>query len=398
MRIAINAWFLDQPGTGSGQYLQGLLRGFQEILPAPAQEHQFLLIAPGGHPELQGTGVQVPGLQAEVRAFRSSRWRSRVGKVLFEQVAFPRVCRQWGADVAHVPYWGSPLRPPVPTVVTIHDVIPLVLAAYRGSLLVRLYTRLVSASARRAAVVLTDSLASKRDIEQHLDLAPDQVRSVYLAAGERFSPEPTPDDQACRERYGLHFRTSPAEPSRYVLYLAGHDVRKNVATLVEAFAIVARADDDVALVIGGRLPEREDSLFFDPRPLVKAQGLADRVHFIGWVDEAHKPALYRGAACAVFPSRYEGFGLPVLEALACGTAMVTSNASSLPELLGDAGFAVDPGDVQQLAGAILACLVDEALAAELRERGPRQAARFTWAQTARETLAAYEKAAASGGA
>jgi len=160
---------------------------------------------------------------------------------------------------------------------------------------------------------------------------------------------------------------------------------------------VAQADDDVMLVIGGKLPERDDPLFFDPRPLIEALGISGDVHLIGWVDEAHKPALYRGAACAVFASRYEGFGLPVLEALACGTPLVTSNTSSLPELLGDAGFAVDPGDVQGLAGAILSCLVDDPLAAELRRRGPQQAARFTWMQTARQTLEAYRDAVAGGG-
>jgi glycosyltransferase involved in cell wall biosynthesis len=169
-----------------------------------------------------------------------------------------------------------------------------------------------------------------------------------------------------------------------------------VATLVEAFATVAQADADVVLVIGGKLPQGDDSLSFDPRPLVEALGLADVVHLIGWVDEDDKPALYRGAGCAAFPSHYEGFGLPVLEALGCGTPLVTSNTSSLPELLGNAGFAMDPNDVQGLAGAILSCLVDEALAADLRRRGPDQAAHFTWAQTARETLAAYSEAAARG--
>jgi glycosyltransferase involved in cell wall biosynthesis len=178
-----------------------------------------------------------------------------------------------------------------------------------------------------------------------------------------------------------------------VIYLAGHDVRKNVAALIEAFAIVAKADDDVALVVGGKLPEQNKLPFYDPRPLVSALGLENDVRFVGWVDEAHKPALYRGAACAVFASRYEGFGLPVLEALACGTPLVASNASSLPELLGDAGFAVDPDDVQALAGAILSCLVDEQLATDLRRRGPEQAARFSWAQTTWETIAAYEEAA-----
>ena len=376
MRIAVNAWFLDHPGAGSGQYLQGLLRA----IPETATQHQFLLVTP-----VEGLEFQVPGLDIELWPLHSIRRERRLDKVIFEQVGFPRVCRRWGADLAHVPYWGSPLRPTVPTVVTVHDLIPLLLPAYRGGPLVRLYTRLVAASARRAALTLTDSMASKNDIETHLGLSPEQVRCIYLGVGEHLSPVPAPDDEAVRRLYNL--------PSRYVLYLAGHDVRKNVASLVEAFATVVQADDDISLVIGGRLPEEDRPPFFDPRPLAGSLGLTGDVRFIGWVDEAHKPTLYRGAACAVFPSVYEGFGLPVLEALACGTPLVTTNASSLPELLGDAGFALDPDDVQGMAGAILSCLVDEPLAAELRRRGPPQAARFTWKRTAQETAAVYEEVA-----
>jgi glycosyltransferase involved in cell wall biosynthesis len=388
MRIAINAWFLDQPGTGSGQYLHGLLRALPEV----AREHRFLLAGPLGHFDRD-----VPGLQVEFWSFPSPHWRSNLGKLLFEQVAFPRACRRWGADLAHVPYWGSPLRPATTTVVTIHDLIPLLLPAYRGGPLVRLYSRLVASSARRAAMVLTDSLASKQDIERHLRLPPERVRCIYLAAGDRFSPEPAPEDSAIRLSYNLPDASLPAGPSRYVLYLAGHDVRKNVETLVEAFATVAQADDDAILAIGGKLPARDGAVFFDPRPLVRELGISEKVRFTGWVDEAHKPALLRGAACAVFPSRYEGFGLPVLEALACGTPMIASSSSSLPELLGDAGFAIDPHDAQGLAGAILSCLLDESLAAELRQRGPKQAARFSWTQTARQTLDAYIEAAAGTG-
>jgi glycosyltransferase involved in cell wall biosynthesis len=376
MRIAINAWFLDRPGTGSGQYLRGLLWA----MPAVASEHPFLLVSPQRHARLQ-----VPGLSMEMRSFPARFWRSNLGKVLFEQVLFPRACRRWRADVAHVPYWGSPLRPTAPTVVTVHDLIPLLLPTYRGGPLVRAYTRLVAGAARQAAMVLTDSLASKQDIEQHLGLPPERVRSIYLAAGEQFSPEPGPDDETIRQHYGL--------PGRYVFYLAGHDVRKNVETLIEAFATVVRADDDVTLIVGGKLPEQSRPPFYDPRPLVSALGIEDEVRFVGWVEEAHKPALYRGAACAVFASRYEGFGLPILEALACGTPLVASDTSSLPELIGDAGFAVNPDDVQAIAGAILACLVDDHLAAELRRRGPKQAAKFSWLQTARETMAAYEEVA-----
>jgi glycosyltransferase involved in cell wall biosynthesis len=376
MRIAINAWFLDQPGTGSGQYLHGLLRAMPDLAP----DHQFLLVAPRERP-----GLELPEDRVGFWPCPNPFWRTNLGKVLFEQVAFRRVCHRWGADLAHVPYWASPLWPNVPTLVTIHDLIPLLLPEYQGGALVQLYTWLVTTAARQAAAVLTDSLASKRDIEVHLGLPSERVHCVYLAVGEHLSSHPSPGDESIRQRYDL--------PSRYILYLAGHDVRKNVAGLVEAFATVAQADDDVTLVIGGQLPSRTKGPLFDPRPQVAALGIEGSVRFIGRVEEAHKPALLRGAACAVFPSRYEGFGLPVLEALACGTPLVASNASSLPELLGDAGFCLDPDDVKGMAGAILACLVDESLASDLRQRGPQQASRFSWARTAQETLAVYEAAA-----
>ncbi len=350
-------------------------------MPEVAAEHDFLLVVPYQRPKFE-----ILGLRAEVWSFPVQTTRPGVrqlGKVWFEQILFPRACRRWGADVAHVPYWGSPLWSAVPTVVTIHDLIPLLLPAYRGNMGVRLYIWLVKQSARRAVAIVTDSLASQRDIETHLKPSSPLIHCIYLAAGEAFGPEPHRDDKAIRQLYNL--------PERYVLYLAGHDVRKNVAGLLRAFAIVAQADSDVMLVIGGRLPARNRLPLVNPQPLVHELDLTNRVRFIGWVEEAHKPALYRGAVCAVFPSCYEGFGLPVLEALACGTPLVTSNASSLPEIAGDAGFAVDPDDERSLAGAILSCLVDDSLAAELRRRGPQQAAKFSWTKAAQETLTVYRK-------
>ena len=387
MRVAINGWFMGQPGTGSGQYLRGLLSALANVI----SEHEWLLVVPSSRFELSSLSLDL-----QILILPSRLWSGDLGKVLFEQIAFPWVCRRLKADVGHVPYWGSPLRSPVPVVVTVHDLIPLLLPAYRGGPLVRLYTRLAATSARRAALVLTDSLASKADIEAHLGVPAERVRCVYLAAGGDFQPQPTAEDGAIRARYGL--------PLRYVLYLAGHDVRKNVAGLVHAFAEVASADDDVALAIGGELPAvarrsswtRGKSPLYDPRPLVESLGLQGRVRFLGAVADEDRAALYRGAACAAFVSRYEGFGLPVLEALSSGTPLVTSNTSSLPELVGDAGFSVDPDDTNSIAGAILSCLVDQSLASDLRVRGPRQAARFTWSQTARDTLAAYEHAALGG--
>ncbi|MEA3338422.1 MAG: glycosyltransferase family 1 protein [Chloroflexota bacterium] len=376
MRIAINSWFWNEPTTGSGQYTRRLV----EHLAATAPDLEIVLVAPEG--TIPDSQSPIPNIQFHLT---TSRYRlpAALDKVWFEQIVFPRVCRHLGVDVAHAPYWAPPLQPSVPTVVTIHDLIPLLLREYRGGPSVRLYTALVSTTAQDSALVLTDSEASRRDIVAHLGLPAERVRVVHLAAGEQYTPTPAPDDEAIRARYGL--------PEQYTLYLGGFDVRKNVATVLETYRWAGPAiGDECPLVIAGRLPERDTDFAPDPRRLAQEQGIdKDCVRFTGFVDEAHKPALYRGAAAFIFPSRYEGFGLPPLEALACGTPVVGSDASSLPEVVGDAGVLLPPDDAEGMSGALIQLATDESFRAELSRRALAQAARFSWERAARETLAVY---------
>jgi len=385
MRVAINAWFWDSPATGSGQYTRRLVEGLaalnadlQIILVIPAEKRQEAISKrqEATHP---ASCILHP---ASCILHPVSCSRSNLSKVWFEQVAFPYTCRHLEADVAHVPYWAPPLAPPVPTVVTIHDLIPLLLREYRGGPLVRLYTALVSTTAHSAALVLTDSEASRRDIVAHLGLPEKRVRVVYLAADERYTPESSP--LVGGSRRGV----------RYVLYLGGFDVRKNVATALSTYRWAGPAiGEECPLVIAGRLPERDTSFAPDPRRLAREQEVDERfVRFVGFVDEADKPALYRGAVALIFPSRYEGFGLPVLEALACGTPVVGSDVSSIPEVVGSAGVLLPPDDAEGMAGALIQLATDDTCRAELSRRALAQAARFSWERTARETLAAYQDA------
>ncbi len=366
MRLAINGWFWDQPNTGSGQYLRGLL----PALLAQQPSLQVALVVPR----------PVDGVPADVQVqVMPPPLRGHLGKLWFEQCIFPAACR--GADLAHVPYWGPPLRSPVPFVTTVHDIIPLMLPAYRGGVMGRAYTAMVGAAARGAEAVLTDSNAARRDIIAHLGIPGERVHTVYLAAGESFRPEGA-SDAAVRARYDL--------PESFVLYLGGFDVRKNVRGLLSAYVYVARAlGGEVSLILAGRELKQGTARFPALRPHIAALGLAECVRFTGWVEEADKPALMRLADCFVFPSRCEGFGLPPLEAMACGTPVVAADASSLPEVVGDAGYLVAPDDPRAMAGAMLAILTEEELAESLRARGLAQAARFSWARAARETLAVY---------
>jgi glycosyltransferase involved in cell wall biosynthesis len=370
MRVAINTWFWDSATTGSGAYTRHLVAHLEALEGGP----ELILVAPRGRAVAWGTPAAPPPADPGGGA---------PAKVWFEQVAFPRACRRLGVDVAHVPYWAPPLRPRVPTVVTIHDLIPLLLPAYRGGPAVRLYTALVGAAARHAALTLTDSRASQRDIVAHLGLPGARVRVVPLAAGGRYTPRPNPADPEVRARYDL--------PARYMLYLGGFDARKNLETALRTYRWAGPAIGTACpLIVAGRLPEADTALHPDPRRLAREQGLEPGVvRFIGFVDEAHKPALYRGATAFLFPSRYEGFGLPPLEALACGTPVVGSDAASLPEVVGDAGILLAPDDAAGMAGALIQLATDEAFRQTLSRRAVAQAERFSWARTASETLDAY---------
>ncbi|MBU0705183.1 MAG: glycosyltransferase family 4 protein [Chloroflexi bacterium] len=383
MRVAVNGWFWNSPTTGSGQYTRRLV----EHLVALDSDLQITLVVPTGKRQEARSKKQETAYPASCILRPVSCSRSNLGKVWFEQIAFPRECARLGVDVAHVPYWAGPVRSTTPIVVTIHDLIPLLLREYRGGPLVRLYTALVSTTAQNSALVLTDSEASRRDIIAHLDLPPERVRVIYLAADEQYAPLPDPADVEIRARYDL--------PERYALYLGGFDVRKNVATVLASYRWAGPAiGDECPLVIAGRLPERDTPFSPDPRRLAHDMDIDEQfMYFIDSPAEADKPALYRGAVAFVFPSRYEGFGLPPLEALACGTPVVGSDVSSIPEVVGNAGVLLSPDDAEGMAGAIIQLATDEGFWAELSHRALAQAARFSWERAAWETLAAYQDAA-----
>ena len=384
MRIAVNGWFWHSSSTGSGQYTRRLVEALSSLDSTPGPDLQVVLVLPAG--AASGPGPHVSERPPSVVMHVVPGTRSNLGKVRFEQLAFPRACAEVGADVAHVPYWAPPARSAIPLVVTIHDLIPLVFRDYRGGPLQRLYTALVSATARGADLILTDSEASRRDIVQQLGLPDERVRTISLAADRQYTPEPSPDDQEIRARYDL--------PEAYVLYLGGFDRRKNLATVIETYRWAGpRIGADCPLVVAGPLPERDTPFAPDPRRMLRERGVEeDVIRFCGFVAEGDKPAVYRGALAFLFPSRYEGFGLPPLEALACGTPVVASCAASLPEIVGDGGVLLPPDGAEAMADVLVRLARDESLRAEMSQRAVAQAARFSWESTAQSTLTAYRDA------
>jgi len=380
MKIAFNGFFWDKPNTGSGQYVRALLAALKER----ATDNEYVVILPKDEGRRMKDEKILGWLSSLIP--HPSSFCDNLAKVRYEQIGFVNACRRERAALAHVPYFGSPLFPATRTVVTIHDLIPMIMPAYRGSLLVRAYTTLAALSARRADAIIADSECSKRDIVDRLKIDAARVRVVYLAAEARYRPlDDAAQIEIARHKYGL--------PDKYLLYLGGYDQRKNVRVIVAAFARLPefyRAG--YRLVLAGVNLGRDSEFFPDPRRLARAAQLPDdALCCVGGADEADKPVLYAGASAFLFPSQYEGFGLPPLEAMACGTPIICANASSLPEVVGDAGITLPPDDADAWADAIRAVLTDDARRAEMRERGVAQARKFSWAHCAEETLAVYSE-------
>jgi glycosyltransferase involved in cell wall biosynthesis len=241
----------------------------------------------------------------------------------------------------------------------------------------------IALAARRATRILTVSESSKRDILRFVDVAAEKIHVIYNAYDERFSVAPCEEDvDRVRERYQLH--------GQFVLYAGNVKPHKNVERLIEAFDRVRRRGlTHLKLVLTGN----EISKYTALRRAVHKHQLHQHVRFLGYMPDETLAVLYRLAAVFVFPSLYEGFGLPPLEAMASGTPVVTSNVSSLPEVAGDAAVLVDPYSAEAIADGIERVLCDEALACELRARGLARAGQFSWERSVDRVWEIYREAA-----
>jgi glycosyltransferase involved in cell wall biosynthesis len=366
MKIAVNGWFLEPAlaqNTGTGQYLANLLTAFAEIAPDVTID----VVEPGARGDLY--------------------------KVRFEQLAFPRAVQRMRADVAFVPHWGPPLTCAAPVVTTVHDVIQIALPEYRGGVKQRAYFSLARASALNASAILTDSEFSKADIVKHIGASADRITVVPLAVGPEYTPaQPWDERERVREAYQL--------PESYVLYLGGFDARKNIETLFQVYGWCADSiGDEYPLVVTGS-PD-DIGIAADGRRMPLIQMVRDldiepEVRFIGRPPDADKPALFAMARAFLYPTLYEGFGLPALEAMASGVPVVGGNATSVAEVVGNAGMLVDPLDARAMSGALIATCIQDDLHARLAQRAMLRAAEFTWQRTAYETLAVLRAAAKVG--
>ncbi|RMG66150.1 MAG: glycosyltransferase family 1 protein [Chloroflexi bacterium] len=290
------------------------------------------------------------------------------------------------AVVSHYPYYVRPYISPAHSVTTLHDLIPLAQPHFVPTARDRLLIWILTALAAHASTMLiTVSEASARDIRHTWPRLRKPVIVIPEAADPIFIPQSVERCAMVRAKYNL--------PERFVLYLASNKPHKNLVRLIEAWALLnaQRSGTAEVLVIAGH----QDPRYPQAQDRARTLGIADRVHFIGEVRNDDMPALYSACALFVFPSLYEGFGLTPLEAMACGAPVACSNASSLPEVVGDAALLFDPTRPEEIAATCARILHDATLRHQMHAASLRQAARFTWAKTARRTLEVYRHVAAS---
>lgn len=357
--------------AGIGRYVRELIRALATLdehtdyrLFAAGQRGDVLLNAPPG-PNFRWATARL-----------TDEWFAR----LWHRARLPLRIERWAGplDLLHAPdFTLPPVRRGTRTLLTVHD-LSFIRAPRTATPSLRAYLEhVVPRSVARADHVLADSEATRQDVIELYGAPPEKISVLYSGVDARFAPVTDPaEQQRVRDRYGIG-------PGPYVLSVGTVQPRKNYARLAEALHRLGRPD--LRLVIAGGKGWLDDALY----QRIDALGLADQVIFTGFADDTDLPALYSAAEVFAFPSLYEGFGLPPLEAMACGTPVVAANTSSLPEVIGEAGLLIPPTDVDALAGALARLLDDPALRADLIARGRQQAQRFTWAHAARQLLDRY---------
>ncbi len=397
MNIGIDARFY------SGEFAKGLGRYTEELidhlLTTDTQNHYVLFLQGSGMSAWKEKFAQDPALAQRVRIVEAPyRWYT-----LAEQIGMPRLIRRAGVDMMHFPHFNVPLLYRKPFIVTIHDLIILQFPTKRASTLAPIVywikqfaaKRVLSHAAKNAQHVITVSEFSKKDICTYFHLPEDRVTVTYESAHEYSFVAPddaqTPDGQAAVDqrvvhRYGI---TGP-----YILYVGNAYPHKNIEQLI---AVAALAKKQMPLDGSGDFPwkfvfvGKKDYFYERIIDLAQQHGVADRVQCIGYVPDRDLGSLYRRATAYIFPSLYEGFGLPPLEAMQYGTPVICSTSSCLPEVVGDAAYPIDPHSSSAILTAIEDVLHSEDTRQDLINKGYERLKLFSWEKMAEQTLAVYKQ-------
>jgi glycosyltransferase involved in cell wall biosynthesis len=356
--------------AGLGRYADSLARA---LLPTLGDGIAFFYNREAGIEPLAGL-EHVPARTVNLgyKPWRMLVWLGQLSRIGFDRL-LPGVALFHATEHLLLPLRGAP------TVLTVHDLIFRRYPAHHKPLNRWYLNATMPLFCRCATHIIAVSEQSKRDVIAAYGIPPDKITVIYEAADPRFGPQPPAAVASIRARLGL--------PERYLLFVGTIEPRKNLGRVLVAFERLRAAGLTDALVIVGKRGWLYDAFFAQ----LEGSPARDAVIFPGFVPDADLPAVYAGAQALAFPSEFEGFGLPVLEAMACGTPVICSNTSSLPEVTGDAARMIDPLDVDALTDGLACILQDKPLHEQMRVRGLAQAARFSWARAAEKTLTVYRR-------
>jgi glycosyltransferase involved in cell wall biosynthesis len=372
MRIGFDARLVYYQQAGIGQYIIHLVRGLAGLL-KPGQQGQE------EHPDelwvfrsRKAGPLALPIWVHQPKLWTPSHHRFE-SQALKAELSFRRL------DLLHSPDFIPPFGGRFRSIITIHDLNFIHYPQFLTRDSARYYGQ-IDRAVKRADHIVTDSDWTRHDVIDHLGVRAERVTTVHLAPGPVFRLITDRHEvQRAARRHGL--------PQDFLIFVGTLEPRKNVPTLLKAFRQLWERGLSVHLAIVGRKGWLYEKIFCTLTEL----GLADSVHFLEHVSDEDLARLYNAARCLVLPSYYEGFGLPPLEAMACGTPVVVSNRSSLPEVVGDAGLLIDPDRPEELSEALARLLEDSALSKSLRQRGLERASEFSWDRAAQETFAVYDK-------
>jgi glycosyltransferase involved in cell wall biosynthesis len=377
MRIGYLTYGLDRAPTGIGRYAVELLKALGKITDGP----EMVVLA--------SERDDVHDLSTTFEYHRISGCHLLPSLMTLGNIRLSELAFRHTLDAIHDPNGIAPfvaLQKRVRSIVTVHDAFAYVYPHAHNWLDNWRYRWHLPYVGRRADAIVTDSQCSRKDLIAYLGLDSSKVEVIWAGIDKHFKPV---TDEVLLGTVTARYEIEPP----FLLYLGALNARKNVARLLEAFSRVRSRHPKMSLVIGGKRQWGSDEI---DRAL-RCLELDGKVHFTGYVDDSDLPALYSAAEAFVFPSLYEGFGFPPLEAMACGTPVVTSNVSSLPEVVGDAAIQVDPYDVSALSQAIDRVLSDQQLRKSLRMRGIERSKLFTWKEAARQTIQLYDRVLHSAG-
>lgn len=363
MKIAFDLRRIKNPGIG--RYMKDLVGAILAQDPGG----DYLLILPPGADDV----IQVGSSSAKIITPKLKYYSIR------EQFQLPWILHKNKVDLLHAPHFMLPLVRPCPSVVTIHDVIPLIWKDDLGSRIGQLYYHgMISAATQLADRIITDSKFSRDDIVRRLGVDPAKIRVIYPGISPEFRRI---SDSVQLERIRSKYQIE----NEYIVYAGIYKPRKNHAALLRAFQRFLPHEGNARLVLVGPLKKGEQEL----RRLADELGIANKVVFTGYVDDSELRAIYSAAKLYACPSLYEGFGFTVLEAMACETPIVCTPETSLPEVAGDAALYADPRSPEAFAHALRNVFTNASLRESLIEKGKMNLLRFRWANTARETLGVY---------